>query len=812
MPQTLRMAFRSLLARRVHFAMCVLVLGLGIGAATAIYTTATSVLLRPLPYADPDRLVFLWDSSPERPISNLTPGRLVDFQSRTRALSELAAIGHLSVTLTGRGLPERFSGVSVSSNFFDVLGAQPLAGGTFHRMERDRRQVVLTEGLWRRRFAADRTIIGANVLLDGHRWTIAGVMPASFYWPAITAQPGRAVAPELFLLAPENDLPGLPLAYQGDLRQDRRLGYARAIGRLAGGVPLEHARAEIHAIARQLQREHADTDRGLDSVLVTARQQLLGHVRLPVLLLIAASALLLIASCANVANLQLMRLAERARDLRVHMALGASRRALAAQLLAESAVMALCAGALGVAFAAFILSALRAVAPADIPRLQHAHLDAAAAAFTVVASLLAGATVALLPLGKLRRVGDLAASERGATTRVSSRTRRALVAAEVATAVALVCGALLFGRSLARVQHVDIGIADMDRLLTFDVVLGGARRTAPAAARRQFFEQVVQRIRTLPGVRQAAAAATLPVGGDDFGASVFAEASKRITSDEEMPVGYQVVGTGWFSALGVPLLQGRDFEDSDVADGTPVVIINQALANALWPGERAVGRRLRRGAHEPWATIVGVVANLRHLGPRQPPRAELYQPMSQLTFSFAAFAVATLGDPHQLADTIRREVAALDPEQPISNVRTMEEHLRAAQAESRALWWITAFFAGLALTLAALGIYAAVGFSVTQRAREFGVRLALGAAPRQLGAQVLRETLRVSLVGMSAGLAFALAGTRTIQALLFDTPAADPVAYLAAAVATAAVAVLAGYGPARAAMRADPATALRVEI
>jgi putative ABC transport system permease protein len=457
------------------------------------------------------------------------------------------------------------------------------------------------------------------------------------------------------------------------------------------------------------------------------------------------------------------------------------------------------------------LKALRTLTAIDLPRLGTVGLDTQVVVASCVVALAASAAVSMLPLVRLRRDSTITSGERASTTRVSAASRRWLVGAEVATAVALACCAILFGESLARLERVDIGIADVDRLLTFDVVLAGARRNAPAPQRLQFFDQVVERVRALPGVRSASAAATLPVGGDEFGTSVVPEHVGRDGRDEPLPVGYQAVGTDWFETLGVPLLQGRGFNAADTADRPPVVMVNRALAETLWPGQDAIGRRLRTDADGPWMTVVGVVANLRHLGPRHPPRPELYQPLAQQSFSFAAFAVHVGGDPHALADPIRRQVAALHPGQPISNVKTMGEHLRRAQAESRVLSWLTALFGTLAMVVAALGIYGAIGFSVAQRTREFGVRLALGAAPRRLGAQVAGETLLTTAGGLAVGLLLARSGARAMQALLFDTPPAQVSAYAASALLLTLVALASGFLPARRAMRVDPASVLRSE-
>jgi putative ABC transport system permease protein len=808
MPNDLKYAWRALRARPGYAALSMLILTLGIGATTAIYGAAHAVLFAALPYAAPDGIVFVWDRAPERPLTNLTPGRLVDLQVRGRSFDGLAGLGHLSFTMTGVGTPERLAGASVSANFFDVLGVVPSRGRVFHAGETDRYQVVLSDALWRRRFGADPALVGSALTLDGRSYTVSGVLPPDFYWTTITPTPTAGPHPEMFAIAPDNDLPGLPVAYDGDLRQNRSTGYLRGVARLRRGVTLEQAQAEVAALSLQLAVEHPRTDERRSVVLVSATRQLLGPVRAPVLLLLAAAALLLAASCANVANLQLIRLAERSRDLLVQTALGAEPRRLARQLVLEASILAASGGIGGLAVGSVALRVLKAVVPMEIPRLAHATMDWRAGVCAVLLATACGIAIALLPLVRIARGQAMAAADRSRTSRVSSRTRRILVAAEVATAVVLVSGAVLFGESFARLQRVDVGIQGVDRLLTFNLVLGGDRRTLPGPERVAFYDLVLDRIRAIPGVEHAAVAATLPIGGDDFGTSVIAEGHE---AEDPRAVGYQVVGTDWFATLGVRLLRGRDFTSADTGAQGDVVLVNQAFAEEFWPGADAVGRRVRDGRDDEWMTVVGVVENLRHLGPKRPPRPELYEPQYQRSFSFTAVAVRTAGDPHAIVEQVRHIVASLDRGQPISSVATMGEHLRRAQAETQSLSSLTALFGVLSLVIAALGVYGAVGFSVAQRMREFGVRLALGAAPRQIGAQVVRETLATCTLGVIAGTMLALAGARLVRALLFDTPPTDVFAYGTTALAVALTALLAAALPSRAAMSADPASVLRAE-
>ena len=803
----LALAWRTLRACRSGTWLSIGILALGLGFATAIVGVADAVLFKPLPYDKPDELVFVWDRSRELPLTNLTPGRLADLRERMQMLSGVAGISHLSFTLTGHEAAERLAGASVSSNFFDVLGASPARGRVFHAGERDRQLVVLSDVLWRRRFGSNPSIIGTAVTLDGRPHTIAGVMPPDFYWTSITVTPSRGPHPELWVIAAGHEIPGRPGPADVSPPTDRRTGYLRAVARLKPGVTIEEAEAEAAAVSKRLESEYPTTDAGRALTLVPARRQLLAQARLPVLLLLGASALVLAAACINVANLRLMRLAGRGRDLSVQVALGASRTRIVRQIASETAVVVAAGAAAGVALATVSIPLMKAAVPMEVPRLAQAVVGGRATLATALAALVCAVAIALLQVAALRRLPGVAGSERSQTTRIAARTRRILVAAEVTVALVLVTGALLFGRSLNELRRVDVGIKDVDRLLTFNIMLSGERRSSTHAQRVAFFDEVLARIRLLPSVEHAALAATLPIGGDEFGAQVFAEGA---TNDTPHNAGYQVVGSGWFDTLGIPLLSGRDFTSAD-DQMRRVVIVNQSFAEREWPGRDPIGRRVRFDRDAPWMTVVGLVADIRHGGPRRPPRPEVYEPQSQRSFSFTAVAVRTAGDPSTLVEAIRTEVARLDPQQPISGVATMEEHLLRTHAETRSLLSLTSAFGAVALVVAALGVYGALAFSVRQRTREFGVRLALGASPLGLAASVLRDAMVTAGGGLIAGSAMSFVAARALQSLLFGVPPGDLVAYAAAAAALLVVTAVAAYVPARSAMRADPSALLRAE-
>ena len=806
MLQDLVVACRTLRGRGA--ALTTATLALGMAFAIAMFAVGDAVLFKPLPYASPDDLVFVWDRTSDRPLTNLTPARLIALRERLQNVTGLAGIGHLSFTLTGRGNAERLAGASVSSNFFEVLGVEAARGRVFRAADTDRRLVVLGDALWRRRFAADPQVVGAAVTLDGVPHTITGVMPPSFYWTSITVTPSAGPHPELWAIAPPSEVPARPGAAPADPRADRRTGYLRGIARVKPGVTLADAEAEAASVSQQLEAEFPATDRGRRAIFVSAHEQLLGHARLPVLLLVGASVLLLVGACVNVANLRLMRLSGRRRDFAVQAALGASPIRIIRQLAAESSVAALAAGSIALGLAAAALPSLRAVVPMEVPRLSLASVDARAVLAAMVCTFGCAMGLSLLQALAIRRLPSVAGGERSQTTKVRATSRRALVAIEVAAAVVLVTGALLFTRSLEQLQRVDIGIRDVDRLLTFNVVLSGERRGASHAQRVAFFEDVLARVRALPSVEHAAAAATLPVGGDDFGTSVSVEGGDSV---DPRPAGYQVVGHDWFATLGIQRLAGRDFTAADDGRNGRVAIVNQTFAAERWPGRDPVGRRLRMGREGEWLTVVGLVADIRHRGPQRPARPEVYEPHYQTSFSFTAVAVRTSGDPLAIVEPIRAEIARLDATQPISTVATMEEHLLRTHAETRSLSSLTSVLGVMALIIAALGIYGAMAFGVAQRTRELGVRLALGATPRELGASVVREALGTASIGLGVGALAAFAAARAAKGVLFGVPPSDPIAFAGAAGTLLAVAVLAAYVPARRAMAADPSVLLRTE-
>jgi predicted permease len=814
--QDVRYAIRSL-GKSPAFTIVVLVtLALGIGANTAIFSVIHAVLLRPLPYPRADRLVFVWSSTDAFPRAPLTPGRLVDFRGQLTSLAATAGISHLSVNLTGGGgHPERLNASSVSSNFFDVLGVPALLGDPFHAGRADERDVVLSYGLWARRFAADRAIVGRDITINGRARRVVAVMPRQFEWPSITGRgSSHTGGPELWIPPARDDVPRMPRddPHQ-DLRANRSTGYLRAVARLKDGVTLQQAQREAEIVAQRLVAEYALTDAGRGAVIQTLRDQFFGVVREPLLLLVAAVIFVLAIACANAASLLLGRASARRREIAVRLAVGASRGRVIRQLLTEATVLAIGGAAVGLLFAWWAQSWVMAMAPEGILRLESARLDAVVLAFTSGVAVLTGVVFGLVPARQASSVGaraDLAeAGGRGSAGPRAGRTRDVLVSAQICAALVLLVGAGLLLRSFAELSRVDTGI-DMRNLLAFDVVLSGARAESGPMQMR-FYDDLLRRIRSIPGVRAAGAAVTLPIGGDDFAAGYAVEGRPALAPSQEPSAGYQIVTPGYFTTMGMTIASGRDVNDSDTADAPRVVMVNETLARLAWPGEQALGRRLRigRSVSAPWSTVIGIVTDVRHLGPATPPRPELYEVHTQSPFSFMAFAVRTEGDPYAVVPAIRHEIGRLDPALPMSGMRTMEEHLSRSLARPRFLSALTAGFGGLALVLAIVGIYGLIGNSVTERAREIAIRCALGARRGDVLTLVLSRALILAVVGVVSGMLLALALTRLMSGLLFGVTATDPWTFSAVGGLLVLVALVSALVPAIRATRIDGAQALR---
>jgi len=801
--QDVKHAVRGLRRAPGFTAIALLTLALGIGANTAIFSVINGALLRPLPFPDAGQLVFLWNTHHNGELEPIGPGRMLDFRAGSTSFSGFAGISHLSFTLTGAGDPERIAGSSVSSTFFDVLGVPPLLGQPFHSNAADPSSVVLTERLWRRRFASDPSIVGRTIVLNGRARHVLAVMPKEFRWPSITARQAAGDGPELWVPGGPGDVPRPAVNEDADVTGYRNAGYLRAVARLKPSVEFGQARAEIAAIGDRLSREHAEDD-GRGATLVTMRQQLSGSMERPLLVLGGAVAFVLAIACANVASLVLGRGAARRRELALRRAIGASRMRIFRQLLTESLVLAFAGAVVGLLFAWWASQSLLGLAPADFAGVG-AALDIRVLLFTLAIAIVVGIAFGVVPAMQLSRdsltdaLGE--GGSRSSGSGRSRRTRDALVVAEIAVALVLLVGSTLLVRSLIALTRVDTGI-DTRNLLTFDISLTGPR--AEYQARQvQFYADLLDRLRAVPGVRAAGAAVTLPIGGDDFGTGYVIDG--RPKPKQALRAGYQIVMPGYFQAMGIPMKAGRDVRFSDTRDAAPIVLVNETLAREQWPNEDPVGRRVRFDDDGAWMTIVGVVGDIRHLGPSSPPRPEIYQAVTQRSFPFIAFVVRTEGDPYALAPSIRRAVATIDPDLPLSNVRTMDEHIARALSRPAFLSTLVSAFGGLAVLLALVGVYGMMSWSVAERRREIAIRMALGASRPGMLAMVFRRAIVLAAFGIGGGLIIAPLAAQVLTGLLYGIRPTDPISLAGTAAALALVAALAAIVPAVRASRIEPA-------
>lgn len=790
-------------------AVAVLTLAMGIGVNTAIFGVVNAALLRPLPFGDPGRLVFLWNRAPNGTPSPLAPARALDFGREMTSFDGYATIAHIGLTLTGGGDPELLRGSSVSSAFFDVLGARALLGDTFHTGRADPSAVVLGHGLWARRFGADPGIIGRTITLNSRARIVVAVMGPDFKWPFITATPTIDAGPDVWIPGGPGDVPRADIDEERDMTANRTAGFVRMLARLRPGVTVGRAGAEAAAVGARLSREHRE-DGGRSAMVVGLRDQFYGGIERPLYVLTGAVAFVLAIACANVASLLLGRGAAHRRDLALRRAIGAGRGRIVRQLLTEAVVLAAIGGAAGALVAWWGSAWLVGVAPADLAS-GGTSFDGRVLVFAIGVTLATGAAFGILPALQFSR-GDLAdalaeGSARTSGSRRTSRARDALVVTEIAVAVVLLVGAALLVRSFVVLSRVDVGL-NTRNLMTFNVKLTGGR-AQDEARQVEFYAALQERLEAIPGVIAAGSAVTLPIGGDDFGTGYLVEGRPVPRPGDEPHAGYQVTMPGYFTAMGIPIRSGRDFTSSDTHAGMPVALVNETLAREQWPGLDPIGRRVRFNDGGTWMTIVGVVGDIRHSGPAAVPRPELYQPASQRSFSFMAFVVRTARDPYALAPTIRRAAADIDPALPLAGMKTMDEYVASALARPRFLSTLIAAFGALALSLAVVGVYGVMAWAVSERRREFAIRLALGVPRRALVGLVLRKGVALAGIGAFIGVAGARVLTSALTGLLFGVSAADPSLFAWTALSIAGVVMAACYVPARRASRADPASLLR---
>lgn len=800
----LRSALRQLAKSPGYTALAVSALALGIGANTVLFSAINTLFLRPLPYPQPDRLVRVYSSFPDRGLEQtaLSWPRYTAFRDQAESFAALAAQSFTGFTLTGRGDPEQVQGRRVTSSFFTVLGVQPLLGRAFTAAEDAPGAadvVLLNHAYWLKRFEGKADIVGQTIALDGRACTVIGVMPPlSFPFDQTQVWAPRPFEQE-----------GLP----PDMVQ-RGTGYLNVIGRLKPGASATQATEQlrvIHARYRTANPEKVDSQAGLS--VLSLQEDIVGNQRPMFLMLLAAVGCVLLVACANVANLLLARFAGRRKEIAIRSALGASRRCIVAQFLTESVLTAAIAGALGLLLAVWGLDLLARVGENFLPRASELHLDARVLGYAVALSLVTGVLLGLFPAVQASRTDpndSLKDSSRGSTGgRHAGRFRSGLLVAEVAFSLVLLVSAALLVDSFRRLQHVDPGFQS-ENITVFN--LGLPPGQYPTTERQaQFFEQALEKIRALPGVTHAAATNGLPIVGGGTRSPAAAEGKALPPLQERAIVARQTVTPGFFTALGVPVKQGRDFTWRDRDGATNVVLINEVLARRLFPNENPIGRRIITGIASIPREVVGVVGDFRSVSLTEPPAEAMFYPTMQLDGAFLSVVVRSPRSAGSLRPELVAAVHQLDAGLPLGDVEPFTKQLAQAIADRRLAMTLLGAFAALALVLAGMGIYSVIAYGVAQRTSEFGIRMALGAGAGDIVRLVMAEGLRLSLLGLAIGLAASFAVTRLLQSQLFEISATNPVVFGGVAAFLAAVAALACWVPARRATKVDPMVALRTE-
>jgi predicted permease len=780
----------------------VLTLALGIGANTAIFSVVNTILLRPLPYPDADRLVMVWGN--DRPhgynTDQVSPPDFRDWQAQSRVFQGMAGSTDVMYTLTGAGEPAPITGYEFAADYFHVLGVTPLIGRTFTPEEEQAGKnhvAVLGYHLWRSRFGGDRGLVGKTITLDGAPYTVVGVMPPAF--PDSVTQLWT------------------PLVTPPEAVQDRNYRFLRVIARLKPGVTLQQAQTEMNTIAGRLSSEYPKTNKDEAVNIMTLRQTTTGDIRAPLLVLLCAVGLVLLIACANVANLVLARAVTRQREVAVRTALGASRSRLLRQLLTESALLGLAGGGLGLLLAYGGTGALVAMFPPtianlNIPRVDKIPIDGWVLGFALAASLLTGILFGLAPAMQacgLDAFESLKESGRSLTgSKQGRRFRSALVTVEVGLSLVLLTGAGLTIKSFVRLLRADLGI-NPDHVLSMRVLLPGYKY-GKEAQQLAFSNQVLDRIKSLPGVDSAGTVTFLPLSGWWGVRTVVLEA--QASSQQQRPEAvWGSVTPDYFRSMNIPLLKGRYFADQDAPDANGVAIISATLAKRVMPGVDPVGQHIVVAGIKNPVEVVGVVGDVHQLGLTSDEIAEVYLPFAQVPTPLLCFAIRTASDPVGLAKAVQRQIWSVDKDQAISYVMTMDQLASESLALERVVTILLGVFAGVALGLAAVGLYGVISYSASQRTHEIGIRMALGAGRSEVLRMVLGDGLRLTLLGLALGLAGAMALTRLLSSLLYGVRPHDIAIFSGVSILLAVVALLASYIPARRATRVDPMAALRQE-
>ncbi|MBA3714399.1 MAG: ABC transporter permease [Pyrinomonadaceae bacterium] len=802
--QDLHYGLRMLAKNPGFTIVAVVALALGIGANSAIFSVVNTVLLRPLPYKDPDRLMMVWEDDAKGGFPRDTPAaaNYIDWRDQNQVFEGMAAIANESFNMTGAGEPERIDGRRVSANLFSLLGVEPLMGRAFTPEEDQpgsNRVVIMSHGLWQLRFGSETKIIGSSLTLNGESFAVVGVMPPHFQFPS------------------RDDELWVPIAFSSQEATNRGRHYLQVIARTKPGVTVEQAQAEMNTIAARLQQQYPDSNTELGATVTPLHEHVVGDIKPALLVLWGAVGFVLLVACANVANLLLARAAVRQKEIAVRVALGASRPRLIRQFLTESMLLAVLGGIVGLLLSLWGVNLLKAFIPENISQAQAVAIDGRALSFTILVSLLTGLVFGLAPatqtsnfnLNETLKEGgrDSATGSRG------HRIRGLLVITEVAVSLVLLIGAGLLINSFLRLLNVDPGFR-ADKLLTMRVVLPELKY--PDQTRRTaFYTELVSRIETLPGVQSAAVTNWIPLvlQGDSQGISI--EGRPDPGPGKNPIVVTRVVSPHYFNTMGIQLLRGRQFGEQDRVDAPRVVVVSQEMARRFWSGEDPLGKRIKTGgvnSPSPWMEIVGVAKDVRQVKLDADPKPQMYVPYAQpVFFQPSHLVVRTDVEPRSLATTVRRTVWGIDKDQPVSNISTMEDVLSESLARQRFSMLLLGIFAAVALVLAAVGIYGVMSYSVAQRTHEIGIRMALGAQASDVLKLAIGGGLKLVTIGIVIGLVAAYVLTRVMSSLLFGVTATDPLTFIGVSVSLVIVALMACFVPARRATKVDPLIALRYE-
>ena len=802
----IRFALRKLRQSPAFTAIAVLTVALGVGANTAIFSVVNAVLLKPLPFKNPQQLVMVWENAAHLgfPKNTPSPPDFLDWQRQNSVFTGMAAMAEQSFNLTGITEPERVDGRRVSANLFDLLGVPPLLGRSF--VPDDDRAgthvVLLSDSLWRRRFGSDPGVIGRAITLNGESYTVIGVIPRSVRLPAYGNW---------------NDELWIPIAFSNEETTERGNHFLDVVARIKPGITVKQAQAEMETIAARLAKEYPKTNTRIGAVVTPLQEEIVGDIKPALLILLGAVGFVLLIACANVANLLLARAAVREKEIALRVALGASRSRLTRQFLTESVLLALLGGAFGLLLALAGIRVLKTFVPATILQVQTINVDLTVLVFTALIAVLTGIVFGLAPAIHTRDPNLNDSLKEGgrdsAAGRKGNRLRNLLVVGEVAVSFILLIGAGLLINSFFHLRNLDPGFR-ADHLLTMKVDLPEVKY--PNGERRAvFFDDVLRRIGALPGAESVAVAGNLPFTYDGDSASIAVEGIPDPPPDQWPDVIYRAVGPGYFGTMGIPLVRGRDFTDQDRGDSKKVVVVSEKTAQHYWPGEDPVGKRLKTGATNsdaPWREVIGVVKDVRQNSFIAPPKMQMYFNYRQLKDLAAnALIVRTKVEPMSLAASVRNAIWAVDKDQPVADVDTMDHIVAEAIARQRFSMLLLGIFAALALLLASVGIYGVMSYSVAQRTHEIGIRIALGAARGDVLKMMVKQALKLVGAGLAIGVVVAFALTRVMASLFFGVSATDPITFAMISLVLLVVAIFASYLPALRATKVDPIIALRAQ-